>query len=317
LGDVMRAILVPVDGSPLAETALHTAIALARRDGARVEAVTVVAAPIQPMDAGGAPVLDARLEHDLVAQAEEYLSALRGRLAEMAPDVPTTATLVRGRAEQAIVAQAEREGHDLIVMTTHGRSGVSRLWLGSVASGVLRHSPLPVLLLRDVSSAAPREGTPLFPTVLVPLDAGDTSERIVADAIALAGRGANFHLMHVVIPLRWVPPPSAIEVVVAGAMGDGTTADLLGVTRDAAVARLSTIARRLQQDGIAAQVHVPIHHNAAEAVLAYAHECGASLIAMTSHGRGALGRTLLGSVSDKVVRGATQPVLLRVPAAHA
>ncbi len=313
----MRAILLPVDGSPLAETALHTAIALARREGARLEVVTVVAAPVQPMDAGGAPVLDARLEHDLVAQAEEYLAALRRRLAELAPDLKCSATLLRGRAEQAIVAEAKREGHDLIVMTTHGRSGVSRLWLGSVAAGVLRHSPMPVLLLRDLSSAAPREGAPLFPSVVVPLDEGETSERILADAIAVAGRSATFHLVHVVVPLRWVPPPSAIEVVSAGAAGREMPADVLDLSRDAAVARLNAIAKRLQQDGIAAQVHVPIHRNAAEAVLAYAHESGASLIAMTSHGRGAVGRTFLGSVSDKVVRGAAMPVLVRVPAAHA
>lgn len=313
----MRGILVPVDGSPLAETALHTAIALARRERSRVEAVMVVASPVQPMDAGGAPVLDTRLEHDLVTQAETYLAGLRLRLAELAPDLTTAATLVRGRPEQAIVAQAERQGHDLIVMTTHGRSGVSRLWLGSVASGVLRHSPMPVLLLRDVSAAAPREGAALYPTVLVPLDVGDTSERILADALAVAGRGATYHLMHVVVPLRWVPPPSAIEIASAGSAGPELPSDLLGVTRDAAVARLTAIANRLQQDGIAAQVHVPVHHSAAEAVLAYAHESGASLIAMTSHGRGALGRTFLGSVSDKVVRGATVPVLVRVPAAHA
>ncbi len=313
----MRGILVPVDGSPLAEAALHTAFALARRDGGRVEAVMVVATPVQPMDAGGAPVLDTRLEHDLVTQAEAYLAGLRERLSALDPDLPATATLLRGRPEQAIVAQAEREGHDLIVMTTHGRSGVSRLWLGSVAQGVLRHSPMPVLLLRDVSAAAPRAGAPIFPTVLIPLDAGEESERIVADALAVAGRGATLHLMHVVVPLRWVPPPSAIEVVTAGGVGDDLPADLLGITRDSAVARLTALANRLQQEGIAAQVHVPIHHHAAEAVLAYAHECGASLIAMTSHGRGTVGRTFLGSVSDKVVRGAALPVLVRVPAAHA
>jgi nucleotide-binding universal stress UspA family protein len=315
--DEMRAILVPVDGSPLAEAALHVAIAIARREGARVEAVAVVATPVQPMDAGGTPVLDTRLEHDLVTQAEEYLAGLRGRLAELAPDVPCTASLVRGRAEQGIVAQAEREGHNLIVMTTHGRSGLSRLWMGSVASGVLRHSPIPVLLLRDVSAAAPREGVPIFPSVLVPLDADETSEQILADVIAVAGRDATVHLMHVVVPLRWVPPPSAIEIVSAGAEASDTRADLLGITRDATVARLNALADRLRRDGIAAQVHVPIHYSAAEAVLAYAHESGASLIAMTSHGRGAVGRTILGSVSDKVVRGATQPVLVRVPAAHA
>lgn len=313
----MRAILVPVDGSPLAETALHTALAIARRDGARVDAVSVVATPVLPMDAGGAPVLDTRLEHELVTQAEEYLGRLRGQLKEMAPDVTTSATLVRGRPEQAIVAQAEREGHDLIVMTTHGRSGVSRLWLGSVASGVLRHSPMPVLLLRDVSSAAPRERIPLFPTVVVALDSSDTSELILPDAMSVAGRGAAIHLVSVTVPERWLPPPSTIDVMSAGTGAATSPVELTEITRDSALARLNEIAERLRGAGHAAHVHVPIHHNAAEAVIAYANECGASLIAMTSHGRGAIGRALLGSVSDKVVRGSSLPVLLRVPAAHA
>ncbi|MBK6845795.1 MAG: universal stress protein [Gemmatimonadetes bacterium] len=151
------------------------------------------------------------------------------------------------------------------------------------------------------------------------IDDGSVSEEIIADALAVAGPEATYHLVHVVVPVRWLPPPSAFEVVTAGsadaadAVDSADTAERLSAKRDAAVRHVAAVAERLRT-GVQVRTHIPVHQSPAEAILAYAHECGASLIAMTSHGRGATARLLIGSVADKVVRGATVPVLVRVPA---
>lgn len=317
----MRVILVPVDGSPLAETALPTAIALARRTAAtRVDAVIVVPEAADPLATSGAPVADARLDHDLRVESERYAAALRLRLPQMAQDVATGVTLLHGRPVERLATRVLAGGHDLIVMTTHGRSGISRAWLGSVADGLLRSTLTPLLLLRDVSAAAPPANAGSFATVVIPIDDGSVSEEIIADALAVAGPEATYHLVHVVVPVRWLPPPSAFEVVTAGsadaadAVDSADTAERLSAKRDAAVRHVAAVAERLRAHGVQVRTHIPVHQSPAEAILAYAHECGASLIAMTSHGRGATARLLIGSVADKVVRGATVPVLVRVPA---
>lgn len=310
----MRAILVPVDGSSLAETALPTAFAVARRCGAsHVDAVIVAPEPADPLHAGGAPVVDARLDHDLMADTASYAESLRGRLPSMASDVATAVTVLHGRPVETLAARALTGGYDLIVMTTHGRSGVSRAWLGSVADGLMRSTLTPVLLLRDISAAAPREGAEPFANVLIPLDGGAASEQIIPQAVAIAGRGASFHLLHVLVPSRWLPPPSAFEVVTAGAMVPSASEDQLAAARDAAVRRLGAVAQQWRAQGVQIETHLPVHQSPAEAILAYAQERGVSLIAMTSHGRSGAGRLMLGSVADKVVRGANVPVLVQVP----
>jgi nucleotide-binding universal stress UspA family protein len=170
---------------------------------------------------------------------------------------------------------------------------------------------VPVLLMRDVSTASPPERAPLFSDVLIPLASGDDGEEIIRDTMAIAGEGATLHLLQVVVPVWLLPPPSIFDLTVdEGA--HTVPADLLGASRDAAHARLEQIAERLRARGIATRSYVRIHPHPAEAVLALSDEVSARLIAIAAHRRGAA-RMLLGSVTDKVVRGATVPVLVRPP----
>ena len=310
----MRALLVPLDGSALAETALHTAIALARRSpGARLEAVVVLTPPPAVVQVSGAPVTDRRFDHDLYAETERYAAAMRQQLLALAPDLAPSLTLLYGDAAERIAHFAREGEYDVIVMTTHGRTGVSRAWLGSVADGVLRLSSVPVLLLREETAVVPTADAPLFTDVVVPLDEGKVSEEILADVLAVAGTSARVHLVHVVVPPRWLPPPSALEIVGAGEPTVEDAGDLVYERRDAAVQRLGRVAEQLRARGVEVQVQIPVHASPAEAILAGAHGAGASLIAMTTHARRGAGRLLLGSVADKVVRGATVPVLVRMP----
>jgi nucleotide-binding universal stress UspA family protein len=134
-------ILVPLDGSPLAEAALETAFDLAA--GARVTYALIRAA--QAHTVPSADPTDAQVE--VVRQAEEYLDATRERLAQRGITNVSTSVWY-GSAAAAIIEAARVYKTDLIVMSSHGRSGLGRLILGSVAEAVLRGTTVPVCIVR-------------------------------------------------------------------------------------------------------------------------------------------------------------------------
>jgi nucleotide-binding universal stress UspA family protein len=134
-------ILVPLDGSVLGETALPTAVELARQHGARLLL-------LRAAEAHSLPIVDPiQPQVEAVREAEEYLAAVRARLAEAGIDEIDTSVWYGAPAE-AIVEAARYRTVDLIVMSSHGRSGLGRLVLGSVAETVLRGTRVPILLIR-------------------------------------------------------------------------------------------------------------------------------------------------------------------------
>jgi nucleotide-binding universal stress UspA family protein len=143
----LERILVPLDGSLLAETALATAVDMARTFGARLQLLRAAQAHTMP----GVDPTDAEVK--AVQEAEAYLAEVQARLAR-AGTTNLETTVWYGPPAVAIVEAAQFRTVDLIVMTTHGRTGLGRLILGSVAESVLRGSVTPVLLLRA-------EGAPL------------------------------------------------------------------------------------------------------------------------------------------------------------
>jgi nucleotide-binding universal stress UspA family protein len=307
-----RSILVPIDGSSLSETALPVAIAIARQQGdTAVEAITVAPPATYGFSGSGAPAIDTSLDHDLRAELRGQVSQLEARLAAMAPELTTHVTLVDGPIAESIATFAEHGQHQLVVMTTHGRSGMSRLWLGSVADRLVRICRVPLLLLKDQGDAPPATGTPLFRDVLIPIDVETRSDDIVADVLAMTGHATTLHLLHVVVPQRRMPPP-ALDLLGEGRGIPDARQDLLAISRVSAEQHLASLAERLSARGLHVTTQVRTHHSPAQAILEAAAERHAALICMASHGRGPLGRVLLGSVTDKVIRGAPVPVLVRV-----
>lgn len=134
-------ILVPLDGSLLAEGAIQTAAGLARESGAALVLLRAAEAHTLP----GADPTDAQVA--VVREAEEYLTAVAARLGEEGVKGVETSVWY-GPPATAIIEAARLQKGDLIVMTTHGRSGLGRLILGSVAESVLRGTTTPILLLR-------------------------------------------------------------------------------------------------------------------------------------------------------------------------
>jgi nucleotide-binding universal stress UspA family protein len=150
---VYSRILVTLDGSELAERVLPHALSLARCHGATVELMRAYAPPASVLSASAAtalpgtgPIVDPGPSIAAGrAEADAYLEVMVSRLA--AGGVATEGLRLDGPAAQSIVADARRAGAGLIAMTTHGRGGLGRVVLGSVADEVLRTAPCPVLLV--------------------------------------------------------------------------------------------------------------------------------------------------------------------------
>lgn len=141
-------ILVPVDFSPHAERAFGYATALARRLGAELTLVHVVEDPYATGAWGTEAYLpnSAELLQEVIVSAGRELTTWTVR--EAATGLTVKTAVIPGRPAQAIIEHAASEGHDLIVMGTHGRTGLSHAVMGSVAERVLRKAPCPVLTIR-------------------------------------------------------------------------------------------------------------------------------------------------------------------------
>lgn len=301
---MLRNIMVPLDGSAFAEAALPIAFHLARRDEAELQLVRVQEPPLPITRVGGAPVRDPAFDQELRREAGRYLEALVGRIGASG-SARTRATLLDGRVAETLGAHARDTRVDLVVMTTHARGGVTRAWLGSVADGLLRRSPVPALLLRpgeDGSGPDPEVG---FRRVLLPLDGFEAGNRIIEHAMAVAGvKGVEYTLLRVLaasespvraaLPQRGEPPSSRTQ-------------------RATVEAALDSTAETLRSRGVTVKTQTVVDDSAARGILEYAGQSGVDLVAMTTRSRGGLERMLLGSVADKVLRTSDRPLLLWNP----
>lgn len=307
-----RTILVPLDGSPLSEEALPAACDIARRSGATLHLCHVTTrTAIAPISVEGLPVIDEHLHSLGSLHDRAYLEQIRDRLMSE-HDIPITVAVLDPHATPdhdqpvpcLIARHAMASGAELIVMTTHGRGGLSRFWLGSVADVLVRLSPAPLLLLRtpEGESAA---GRPLrVRRILIPLDGSTRSESIVAHALSL-GRvlEAELTLLRVVVPAVLGP---------AAPFTTPTDFDPERTRRDEAAAQryLDALTQRLEAAGVAVRTRVVVADQVAPTILEACERGGSDLIAMATAGRSGLKRLLIGSVADKVLRRADVPLLL-------
>jgi nucleotide-binding universal stress UspA family protein len=280
----VKRILVPLDGSTLAEAILPLAEALARDHEASLLLV-------RALPSLGSAEAEVRAQEE----AEAYLGGIAAGVTARGLSVEWK---VWYEAPDQAIADATRcEGADLVAMSTHGRGGVSRLLFGSVAESLVRKGPGPVLLVRG--EIAWRPGG--LGTILVPLDGSELSEAVLPVVARLAGPfDLTIELFTVVEPM---PGYAAAEVPVA------RVEEIDRVARDEAERYLSKVAAPLTARGLRVAWTVGRGH-AVDAVLRHAQDAGVGLIAMSTHGRSGVGRLLLGSVAERVLRGAPVPVLL-------
>jgi nucleotide-binding universal stress UspA family protein len=198
---------------------------------------------------------------------------------------------------------------DLVVMTTHGRGALSRFWLGSVADKLVRQLPMPMLLVRPHEPAPDFVHAPVFAHVLIPLDGSALAEQILPHALAL-GRltQAEFTLLQAIPPVM-----RAYSMELYGA---GWDYQALEQMRTNAHAYLDGIAAPLRAESLRVRT-VVVDEFPVGAILEYVRAHAVDLIALATHGRSGVANWLLGGVADKVVRGATLPVLLYRPQSEA
>ena len=270
-----RTVIVPLDGTTAAESALPLAVNLAQALGADMHLVRVIPVP--------APVTQ-------YAESLAYLREVAAR--PECEQVATSVRVMRGQPGECIVRAAGMPSATLLVTTTHARSGIHRAVLGSVAEYLVAHAPVSTLLMRVDNSSRPR-----LSTLLVTLDL--TGAAPLQTAIKLArATGARLVLLRVVLPeemyvWQWQRGP-----ILAEPQAVVTARQQVEDLRD-----------RVRAAGVDAQARV-VTGVPVPTILSQATEVGADLIIMATHARTGLQRAVQGSVADAVMRAAAQPVLL-------
>jgi nucleotide-binding universal stress UspA family protein len=207
--------------------------------------------------------------------------------------------MLYGRAAEEILSYNKSNDFNLIMMVTHGRGGITRWWMGSVAEQVVSQSPGSILLIRSKNAdlqEVPAEVN--FVDILVPLDGSEIGETALPEVEELAIKtGATANLLHV------IPAQGAI-------MTKNTDADKLAEAAiKAGEEYLSNIAERLEKRNIKTVSKIG-HGDPANVIVDYAGENNVSLIAMSTHGRSGIARWVLGSVADKVLHESEKPMWL-------
>jgi nucleotide-binding universal stress UspA family protein len=302
-GATSPGILVPLDGSPLAEQVLPYAQALLG-PGAELTLLDVVEEPESIHGMSGrflVPVED--VQRMLERQAHDYLQKVESTL--RGDQLQARLEVTRGDPAVEILRVAAKRETELIAMTTHGRGALERWVFGSVADRVARNSLGPVLLVRP-SDRKPRPVA--IRRLVVPLDGSPLSEEALPAAQTLAKRlGLPIHLITVIDVMRIIPVEVAPVVAFDAAVYEETLSQL-----DAgAAALIAEISERLEHEGLRTSSEVA-HGSPFMAIADAVHD--GDLIVMTSHGRSGVQRWLLGSVAEKLVREAPVPVVL-VPVA--
>jgi len=293
--------MVPTDCSGFDREAIRVALRIAERSEASVRLVRVLttgtffgmaAAP----DSVALSVEAMREEHD-DALAELYALAAECR---NEGEQQVTVSLERGPVSDALEADANRNNVDLIVISSHGRGGISRISLGSVTDSLIRHTTIPVLVVKPPSSYLNPQVRGAFRRIVVPLDGSALAEQVLAPVMTLASLDdAEIRLLYILKAQTSTERYSEEN-------------RLPWWEKDVASAQayLFGAADRLRRKGFGVITEVIIGESVAEEISAYAGREKADLIAIATHGRGGLSRMLRSSVTDEVTRTARACVLV-------
>ena len=300
-------LLVTLDGSEFGEHALPFARSIAERSGASVNLSHVRCCDPPDDLLQNTPFQYEGVSMELYDERHEeeqrrYLSERVAGLQRDLPGAEVSSSLLEGYVTEALNRHAREMDADLIIMTTHGRTGVSRAWLGSVADSLVRHSSFPLMVIR------PMEDGETFPEarfdhVLIPLDGSPIGENILEPSVEL-GRimGSRVTLLHVVAPHLSI-----------GARVSPLPAGHFKNRLEEAEQYLAKVRTNLEKEGIETDIVIDSNIAPARAILAAAEDKDVDLIALATHGYTGVKRAILGSVTDKVLRASRWPLLLKRP----
>ncbi len=297
-------IVVPLDGSSFAEQALPLAASLAAHTGCQLRLALVHELPFLIPEVAGASQ-SASVELASRAAEQEYLRRIKDSL-RATQGLRVDEVALHGVVGPALAEYVREVNASMVVLATHGRGGVKRAWLGSVADYLIRHLSVPVLMVRPAIPATLALPAPPC-RILVPLDGSPLSEEILESVVVLARAWKlPVHLIQAVRPVMLPMDPT---------LGVPAVYDerLTGLSRAEAQDYLDDMTEELRDQDIPATATTVLGANPADAILSAATSGDFALIALATHGRGGLTRLALGSVADKVARGSEMPVLVHHP----
>jgi nucleotide-binding universal stress UspA family protein len=301
---MFRRILVPLDGTPWAEPAIHHAIQLATPGGDAVHLLRILpAARLAPCD----PPVDPQGWRLARLDAESYLERLVRGLGDL--PFPMSTEVGEGSPCEEIVRVLRRDACGLIVLLDHAPGRTSGLLLGSTAGAVLLSARTSVLLLPPVAAAPPLQREP-YREVLIPLDGSARGEWVLDRATELARVwGARLVLVHI------LTPPDILRMQMGQAAPDEHGWDtMLGLSRTWARRYLDATIERLAPTGIAVECHlVEDATGVAPALEGLAHARGSDLIMLSARGAGGGDGWPYGSVATRMLLASSKPVLVMQP----
>lgn len=299
--EIVKTVIVPLDGSELSQHAIHLAATLA---AARRGSITLIHVVDEPAFSDLPPAMTAEDR----ANATQYLAsvgaAIDGR-------VPVETRILSGDPTEELLRYADRTPEAMIAMSTHGRGGVGRVMFGSVADKVVRGSKVPVALVRDEHDTSQKQ----LRTILVPLDGSPLSETALPYAVELAeGTGATLALVRVIDPI-W-QSAFVVEVPESAFLSQDQVDEIEEQAHADARADLDTLATQLRAKGLRVVWEVRTGRPDDE-IARVVETTGADLILMSTHGRGGIRRWAFGSITNELLHRGNTPILAIPPGAHA
>lgn len=312
---MFKKILVPLDGSAEAETVLPFVRDIAARFNSEVDILSV---GLGSKKRRVNQLLDDYVHHtvehlqgyEISCRAVLLYSDSKKEILDVTEVVSSQENLkARGKVSyggpaENILLYTNNHRVDLIIMATHGHSGLRRWWLGSVFEKVVSQCAVPVLVIHGKhAKEIEREKRVTFKRILTPLDGSETGEAALhnAEAIALT-TGASLVLLHV------IPEPHAIEAKLLGS----EFGKFVKAMHDSGGKYLDKVKHRLEEKGIDVSIEI-ISGDPAQQIITVAEKEKIDLIAMSTHGRSGIARFVMGSVADKILHASRLPMWLVRP----
>ena len=278
-------ILVPLDGSDLAEIALPYAEKLAVAFGSEVALLYVSEAA------------EDQYRHMHQLYIEDMAGQMRSRIKKVTPLV------LDGKPAKEIIDYAEKNKVGLIIMASHGRSGISPWSMGSVANKVLHAAKMPLLLIKAVEPSQQAPGKQILNRILLPLDGSEVGEAAVPYVKELFERlGSEVILFEVVSPGKHIRTVGGLDYVLYPEQ------DLEQIKAEASK-RLDKVYQQLKGGKGKVKIEVRVG-NVAQEIIKFTEEKSVNLIAISSHGRSGIARWVFGSIAHKVVQASKTPLLI-------
>ncbi|MFC2035090.1 universal stress protein [Chloroflexota bacterium] len=304
-----RRMLIPLDGSDLAEVVFTYAKELAGRLDLEITLLCVSGPALQQF----IPMQRAYIEQaaEIIKHRSQEIQA-KTSLQPGDKPIEVRGELMAGYPAEEILRYADENEIDLILMATHGRSGIKRWSMGSVADKVLRESKIPICLIpAGVTDKTPYDQWPRI-TIIVPLDGSELAESVLPHVKTLAKQrgieSVDVSLLRIceppTIPAYYGPDLSGMPLNWGEYVQQETDRN-----RQAAKEYLAIVEKQLRDIGISARSEV-IVEKAADGIVDYVNKNPFNFIIMATHGRSGLSRWVYGSITENVLQGVFSPILL-------